>query len=233
MQKRGQQAILFDMDGTLIDTIEDIQNAINGALASQNISPITQDQTKKVVGKGLRNALKGALAFHLQDLDEHVFESTYQLMISLYHEHYADYSHPYEGIENLLKKMLADGYRLGILSNKEDALTQRIIKKVLPDIDFIWVSGMKVGEPRKPDKYGVRQFCKVVNLAPEDVMYIGDSEVDYHTAKNAGCPILLVSWGFREKEVLHTLSDAVIVDSVRELEDAIYAIQREGLEKQG
>lgn len=221
MQKRGLQAILFDMDGTLIDTIEDIQNAINGALSTKALKPISQEQTKGVVGKGLQNALKGALALHNEQVDESTFQQMYKHMIELYHEHYADYSHPYEGVVQLLGKLRSDGCILGILSNKEDELTQRIVKKVLPSIDFLWVSGLKADEPRKPDKYGVDQFCQIAGLLHDQVLYVGDSEVDYYTAKNAGCPVLLVSWGFREKKELLALSDAVVVDSVVELEDAI------------
>ncbi len=231
MQKRGLQAILFDMDGTLIDTIKDIQFAINGALASQSVMPMSEEQTKQVVGRGLINALKGALSLQAKQLDEQSFARMYQLMIDLYHEHPCDYSHPYEGIEAFLERLISAGLVLGILSNKEDVLTQQIVKKIFPHIDFSWVCGMKLDEPKKPDKHGVVKFCTSEGLCLGEVLYVGDSEVDYYTAQNAGCPVFLVSWGFRKKEDLHALDDAVIVDSVDELEEAIYAIQREGSEK--
>jgi len=141
------------------------------------------------------------------------------------------YSHPYEGIERLLQHLQESGYALGVYSNKEDGLTKRIAASLFPGIRFSWVRGMLEGFPGKPDRSGIDYFCRKTGLVVQNVLYIGDSEVDWQTARNADCPHILVSWGFRPKEELLALQDAVVVDTIHELEDAIYGIQREGFEK--
>ncbi|MGH0052541.1 MAG: HAD family hydrolase, partial [Sphaerochaetaceae bacterium] len=129
------------------------------------------------------------------------------------------------GIVSLLGKLMTSGIPVGILSNKEHVLTQHIVSQVFPQYPFSSVRGLMEGIPRKPDRYAIDLFCSQQGVNTSDLWYIGDSEVDYQTAQNAGCSHILVSWGFRPKEELLALSGAVVVDTVDELEDAIYGIQ--------
>lgn len=232
MQETVVKAILFDLDGTLVDTIEDIRRSLAHALAGEDLSPPSATLTQQVVGRGLSNALKGALAWFDHQVDELRFDQLYQEMLHYYREHFAVYSHPYEGVVELLGHLHRQGFLIGIFSNKEDGLTKRIVSSLFPDFPFSWVRGMQDGFPRKPDRSGIDYFCRKVGLHPHEVLYVGDSEVDWQTARNADCPHVLVSWGFRPKEELLALQDAVVVDTIHELEDAIYGIQREGSEKQ-
>ncbi len=225
MLKPLPKAILFDMDGTLIDTIEDIRSAFNATLSLESLPPLSATLTKQVVGRGLYNALKGALAYYNHPVDESRFAFLYQFMMDYYQAHYADKSHPYEGIFPFLERLESLGIPIGILSNKEDVLTQKIAKQILPQFSFASVRGMVEGSPRKPDRYAIDLFCAQQGVNVGELCYIGDSEVDYQTAQNAGCSHILVSWGFRPKEELQALTSAVVVDTIDELEDAIYGVQ--------
>ncbi len=227
------KAVLFDLDGTLVDTIEDIRRALGHALHAEGLAPPSSSLTQQVVGRGLSNALKGVLVNYGHQVDEQRFARLYQEMLLYYREHYAVYSHPYEGIAELLQSLGAQGLPVGIFSNKEDGLTKCIVGSLFPTYPFAWVRGLRENFPRKPDRSGIEYFCNKVGLQTQEVLYVGDSEVDWQTARNACCPCVLVSWGFRPKEELLALEGTVVVDTVRELEDAIYGIQREGSEKQG
>ncbi|MGE4454045.1 MAG: HAD family hydrolase [Sphaerochaeta sp.] len=225
MLKQQPKAILFDMDGTLVDTIEDIRIAFNTALHLEDLPPISASLTKKIVGRGLYNALKGALDHYEHHVDEQRFLFLYQSMMEYYASHYADFSKPYAGILPFLKRIEQARIPFGILSNKEDVLTQKIVKILFSDIPFVFVRGLVDGFPRKPDSHAIDLFCSQEGVNVHDLCYIGDSEVDYQTAQNAGCSHILVSWGFRPKEELLALSGAVVVDTVDELEGAIYGVQ--------
>jgi phosphoglycolate phosphatase len=225
MLKPLQKAILFDMDGTLIDTIEDIRSAFNVAFSLEGLPPFSVTLTKQVVGRGLYTALKSALSYYDHPVEEARFTFLYHSMMDHYQAHYADKSHPYEGILPLLDRLERSGITLGILSNKEDVLTQKIAQKLLPRYSFAFVRGLVEGFPRKPDRYAIDLFCSRQGVNVSELCYIGDSEVDYQTAQNAGCSHILVSWGFRPKEELQALPGSVVVDTVDELEDAIYGVQ--------
>jgi phosphoglycolate phosphatase len=122
MQKPVVKAILFDLDGTLVDTIEDIRRSLAHALAGEGLPPPSANLTRQVVGSGLHNALKGALSWFNRTVGEDRFNQLYQEMLLYYREHYAVYSHPYEGVGQLLQHLLESGYALGVYSNKEDGL---------------------------------------------------------------------------------------------------------------
>lgn len=231
MQDSATQAILFDLDGTLVDTIEDIRMAMNVALDAEKLEPLTTEMTKQVVGRGLRNALIAACTLRFRDVSQTRLNELYELMMGHYRMHYADKSRSYEGIPSLLKTLNDRNLPIGIFSNKEDGLTKAIVSKMFPSIQFVWVRGMRDDYPRKPDKSGVLRFIGKVGIEMQNLLYVGDSEVDYQTSVNAGCRHVLVTWGFRPKEELLTIPDAHLVDSVNELEDAIYGLQRERSEK--
>lgn len=232
MQKPLAKAILFDMDGTLVNTLEDIRSAMGCALSLIGFPPPSAETTKRVVGRGLKNALRGAIQELGVTLDEEEHQRLYNAMMDSYRAHPSDQSTLYAGIHSLLCKLQADGFALGILSNKEDELTKRIVSDVLGDFSFVWVQGLLDSVPRKPDATAIRQFLIRQGFSADDIVYIGDSEVDWQTACNVPCSPILVSWGFRPKEELQSLPGSMVVDTVHELEDAIYGIQREGSEKQ-
>lgn len=225
MQKIPVQAVLFDLDGTLVDTIEDITDALNRALSLEDLPPLDIGMTKKVVGRGLRNALIGALQLCGKEFSSEHIDRMYASMMEHYRKNHCVKSKPYEGIVALLEDLDRRDIPLAVFSNKEDGLTKEVVRTLFPHIRFAWVRGMKDDFPRKPDRAGLEHFAKKVGLTVENLLYVGDSEVDYQTAVNAGCQHILVSWGFRQREDLARLSASTLVDSVKELQEAINDLQ--------
>ncbi len=225
MQKKSVQAVLFDLDGTLVDTIEDITDALNRALAMEGLPPLDVMMTKRVVGRGLRNALIGAVELWGKEFTSEHIDRMYAFMMEYYRQNHCVKSKPYEGIPSLLETLDRQGVRLAVFSNKEDGLTGEVVRTLFPHIRFSWVRGMKDDFPRKPDRAGLEHFAKKEGLKVENLLYVGDSEVDYQTAENAGCQHILVSWGFRSREDLARLSPSRLVDSVEELQEAINDLQ--------
>jgi phosphoglycolate phosphatase len=225
MQGKNIQAVLFDLDGTLIDTIEDIIAALNAALRDEGIGPLSVEQGKTVVGRGLRNAILKALQLHGQSVSPERLELLFEVLTEYYRAHATDFCKPYEGIEALLDSLNEKNIPIGVFSNKDDVLTKGIIAKIFPSIRFEWVRGMREDFPSKPDKAGLLKFCKKLDIPVETLLYVGDSEVDWQSAENAGCPHVLVTWGFRTKSELLNIDGVHLVDSVKELEEACNGLQ--------
>lgn len=219
-----KKAILFDLDGTLVDTVEDIRCAINHCMKLTYNREITRDECMSVVGRGLKNALKGALAYSSARYPDDELDILYHELISYYSIHPCDYSKPYNGITELLKTMSQKGYALGILSNKSDILVKEIVKKLFSDINFAFVQGFCDKIPLKPNRAGVESFSSLVDVPLENIFYVGDSEVDGETVINSQ-PVkgILVSWGFRPRSVLEKFEGKNIkmVNTVEELKNGI------------
>lgn len=219
-----KKAILFDLDGTLVDTVEDIRCAINHCMKLTYNREITRDECMSVVGRGLKNALKGALAYSSATYPEDELDILYHELISYYSIHPCDHSKPYNGITELLKTMSQKGYALGILSNKSDILVKEIVKKLFSDINFAFVQGFCDKIPLKPNRAGVESFSSLVDVPLENIFYVGDSEVDGETVINSQ-PVkgILVSWGFRPRSVLEKFEgkNIKIVNTVEELKNGI------------
>jgi phosphoglycolate phosphatase len=220
MQESRIQAVLFDLDGTLVDTIEDITAALNAALANEGLEPLTLEQGKRVVGRGLRNAIVGSLELYGRSVTESKMDVLFSILTEYYRAHATAYCRPYEGISDLLEDLQRKKIPIGVFSNKDDDLTKVIVAKMFPKVPFAWVRGMRSDYPRKPDPAGVFRFCEKLSVPVASLLYVGDSEVDWQTATNAGCQHVLVTWGFRKRIELLTIEGARLVDSVKELEDA-------------
>jgi phosphoglycolate phosphatase len=220
MQGKNIRAVLFDLDGTLVDTIEDIIAALNAALGDEGLEPLTVKQGKSVVGRGLRNAISKALQLRSVSVSAQRLDALFAVLTEYYRSHATDFCKPYEHIAPLLQSLNEKNIPIGVFSNKDDVLTKEIIAKVFPSVRFEWVRGMRDDFPSKPDKAGLLKFCGKIGISIESLLYVGDSEVDYQAAENAGCPHVLVTWGFRERSELMHIEGVHLVDSVKELEEA-------------
>jgi len=216
-----EKAVLFDLDGTLVDTIGDITAAINAALVAFSISPLEEAEGKKVVGNGLRNAFLRAMELRGREPSPSEVDRGYGLLMDHYRRHPTDRSLPYPGVEGLLASLSCP---FGVLSNKADELTKRILFSLFPSVSFPFVLGMKENLPRKPDPTTFRMFCAQERLSPSEVLYVGDSEVDWLLSRNAGCPLVLVSWGFRPRNELEKLEGATLCATINELKERIHGM---------
>jgi len=222
MIKTKCKAVLFDLDGTLVNTLTDLGNAINAPLVQKGYEALSDERVQSLVGNGLVNALHNALnAYHI-DTNGADFDESFRILMDFYRAHPVDQSRPYEGICDLLTNLNAP---YGILSNKADALVQKIVATLFPDFPFVSVFGLRQEFPRKPDPYGIIEFAEKLNIQPQEVLYVGDSEVDVKTAHAAGAPCIVCSWGFRGRAALEALG-CPIVDNAQELFTSIEQIIR-------
>jgi phosphoglycolate phosphatase len=204
-----KKAVVFDLDGTLADTIEDLANAVNRMLAGRGLPEHDLTHYKLMVGDGFRNLVTRALP------ESHRSGDYIELARA---EASADYAlrclertAPYPGIEELLAALAARGVAAAVLSNKPDALTKKVIAGLFPDDRFAVVRGEMPGFPRKPDPASALDLCARMGVLPSETLYLGDSGVDMKTAAAAGFFSLGALWGFRgEKELSEAGANALL-----------------------
>ena len=206
-----ENVVIFDLDGTLIDTIGDLAAAVERALEEGGFPGHGVEEYRRMVGHGIRNLVTRALP---EGASEETVDSALKVFKDYYTTHIDVYSRPYPGIHDLLRALSAEGISIAVVSNKFQEGTETLIRRFFPDITFKRVLGNAPGHPLKPDPEVVFQ---VVGQAARAVM-VGDSATDIKTARNAGIPAIGVSWGFRPRADLE-IADAVADDTgaLREL----------------
>ena len=217
--------ILFDLDGTLVDTSRDIAFALNTALADAGVSPISDNDCMRYVGRGLRNALVCASRDAGRSIGDHDMDALLGILQKTYEEHPFDRARVYPGIDRILEKSVAGGYKLGVLSNKDDSLVKRIVAELFGHVPFIMVQGATGHIPLKPDPTSARMFARSAGCAADSVLMVGDTEVDYLTALAAGMRTAVVTWGFRSRSNLESAGCAPLFDTVEELETEVFPWQ--------
>lgn len=195
--------IIFDLDGTLINTIDDLGQACNYALSACGFPTHKIEDYPRLVGNGINALIERALP------EEHRNEDTVlrlrEYFVPYYDEHNCDLTHPYDGIPELLQALKAQGHFLAVASNKYQAATEKIVAQLFPDT-FDVVLGERVGIPRKPDPQIVYDILSTIHcqLSAVNCLYIGDSLVDVATAKAANLPFVACAWGFCTEAQLAT-----------------------------
>ena len=196
----AHKAVLFDLDGTLLDTLEDIADSMNAALAAHDFSGHDLPTYKILVGEGMDVLTRRALPE--KNRDDKTVESCLARMRSEYGKRWADKTRIYAGMAELLDELTRRKIRLAVLSNKPDDFTKAMVTKMLPEWHFERVYGSRAGVPRKPDPAGALAVASEMNLTPADFLYLGDTNIDMRTANAAGMFALGVLWGFRPAEEL-------------------------------
>ncbi|MFB3894433.1 MAG: HAD family hydrolase [Phycisphaerae bacterium] len=194
------QAVLFDLDGTLLDTIEDLTDAMNAALAAVGCPPVTTAQCKYFVGDGVRNFALRALPEGRRD------EGTLATLMPIYRQAYmANWdrkTRPYEGIPELLDALAARGMKFAVYSNKPDDFTNLTVHKLLPRWTFAAIVGAREGVAHKPDPTAALAIARGLAIPPERFVYVGDTNTDMKTAVAAGMFPVGALWGFRTADEL-------------------------------
>lgn len=194
------QAILFDLDGTLLDTLEDLADSMNAALARQNFPVHPVEKYRYFVGGGVRELAKRVLPPEHRD-DATVAVSVEQLSAE-YSKRWDCKTRPYPGMEAALDGLTVAGAKLAVLSNKPDPFTKMIIPALLPRWNFHPIVGARPGVPVKPNPQAALEIASLLGIAPDHFLYVGDAGTDMRTATAAGMHAVGVTWGFRTLEEL-------------------------------
>jgi phosphoglycolate phosphatase len=213
--------IIFDLDGTLLNTIDDLGHACNHALSQLGFPTHAIDSYPALVGNGVKNLIRRALP-ESERTEENV-ERVYTAFVPYYDAHNADYTRPYEGIVGLLQNLKKEGHTLAVASNKYQAATEKIVNQLFPSI-FDVILGEREGIARKPDPQIVYDIFRMTNHTSNttsSVLYVGDSLVDMETAQNAQLPFIACSWGFVSRQQLLQAGATQIIDHPAELEQFI------------
>ena len=194
------KAAIFDLDGTLLDTLQDLGDSMNQVLKSQGLPIHEIEKYKYFVGNGMYNLVMRTLP---PDRREESFVSyCHTLLKKEYGKRWADTTKPYEGIPELLDKFTTLRYKLAVLSNKPHEFTQLVVKKLLPDWKFDVIFGERQGVPRKPAPAGALEIADLFGIPTDEFLYFGDTGTDMITAKAAGMFAVGVLWGFRPADEL-------------------------------
>lgn len=188
---------IFDLDGTLVDTIYDLADAVNHALTKMDYPVHSVDEYRMMVGGGIRNLCMRALP---EGTETVVLDQTLSHFVEYYSVHCADKSRPYPGIPELLSELAAAGMRLAVASNKFQAGTDSIIRRFFPDVPFVAVRGGRDGVPLKPDPQVVTEIMEIAGVEAGRTVMVGDSGVDVAVGRAAGVACIGVTWGFRPAE---------------------------------
>ena len=207
--------IIFDLDGTILDTLKDLANAVNYGLKSFNLPEKDLDFVRLAIGNGTKVLIKRCTPCDLSDEER---SKVFDVFKDYYFKHFTDNTKPYPGIYEILLKLKELGnIKLVVLSNKDDDLTKQLINKEFPRV-FDIIQGSYIDKPRKPDPFLINKIINENNIDKKDCLYIGDTNVDKETADNANLKYLLVNYGYRNKEELIKMCpNDTSIDTVEEL----------------
>lgn len=204
---------IFDLDGTLLNTLEDLADSMNAVLQQSGYPQRSLTEVRNFVGNGIRKLVERSVP---EGTKSEEVVRMYETFLIHYKEHCADKTKPYDGIMELLSKLQDNGVILAVVSNKADAAVKALCAQYFPGV-FHEAVGERMGIARKPAPDTVNEVLKNLQIKKEKAVYIGDSEVDVQTAKNAGLDCIAVSWGFRDVSVLKAAGAETIVSVPEEV----------------
>lgn len=210
--------LIFDLDGTLIDTLDDLKNAVNFALEKFSFPLKSREEIRKAIGNGTVKLIERSAP---QGTSEEILKELHKVFKAYYLEHLSNFTKPYDGITSLLFSLKTKGYKLAVVSNKDHDATVKLITTMFPMI-FDYIQGSYFEHPKKPHPYLINKVIKDLNFDKNEITYIGDTNVDEESAINAGISYILVSYGYRTKnELFSQVKTRNIVDSIKDLDTTI------------
>lgn len=220
-------ACIFDLDGTLTDTLDSLEYSVNETMKEIGMQPITREQCRAFVGNGAKVLIEKALQASGDAGLAHYGEAflAYQRIFDANCTYRVK---PYPGVPALLDTLKKAGVKLGVLSNKPDRQAVRVVEDIFGKGIFDAVHGQRDGIPRKPDPAPLISIADELGAVPEKVLYVGDSEVDVVTGKAARMDTIAVSWGFRSREALKEAGADRIADTAEEIAQAVEDGRNEG-----
>lgn len=225
-EKQRIKGVIFDLDGTLLDTLDDLTSAANLAISRHGYPIKTRYEVREVIGSGMRNLIKGLIDPEATDGEidlilKHFLES-YSVM-------YQDKTKPYDGITQLLESLNKRGYLLGVVSNKRQEYTRELCKNLFPNIPFVDVIGDVDGQPRKPDPTTTQLIIEEMMLPTSQIAFVGDSKFDIQTAKNARALSIGCTWGYGSLASLEQEKPDFIVNEPERIFDILTDINTKSL----
>ena len=209
------KAVIFDLDGTLLDTLDDIHNVVNRVLQLNDLPTKTVLEVKAAVGRGVTELVRRL--FPSGELSALRVEKIASDIRETFLEHGTVLTNPYRGVEKMLDTLVGRGIPLAVLTNKPQASAEKAVSVYLPDVPFRTVQGAMPGFPTKPESEIALKVILKLGTLPEETLMVGDSDVDMDTAKNAGLIAVGVSWGFRPVKLLFDHGADVIVNDPMEI----------------
>jgi phosphoglycolate phosphatase len=208
--------LIFDLDGTLVDTIQDIASSVNRTLVQFNFDPYDLDAFKKMVGNGFWKLIEFSIPMQHRD-DKVLVQRVHDIAVQEYASHCLDTTVPFPRMLETLNLLSARGYRIAVLSNKPDNLTHLIVQKLFKGISFLAVWGDLPNRPRKPDPSAALQLCRMADIKPEHAAFIGDSGIDMETAKFSRMRSIGALYGYRSREELAEAGAECFIESPGDL----------------
>ena len=213
------RGVIFDLDGTLVDSIPGIAAALNEALTRHGFETHSEQTVSTFVGDGIRTTCQRAVP---EGTADEIIDRLAQAHGELYGQLWRAHTEPFEGITELLDELLGAGIAIGVCSNKSDQFTGEMVSALFPQIPSPLIVGHRAGTALKPDPASALAVARAMDLPAADIAFVGDSTVDFETASNAGMAPILVAWGYHDEAALAG-TGAPLIDSVSALRPALGA----------
>lgn len=208
---------VFDLDGTILDTLQDLADAVNHALEVNDLPARTVGEVRSFIGNGIHNLIERSVP---ENTPVEILENVFKEFKTFYAANCAVKTCPYDGVTEMLDAIRSAGIKTAVLSNKADFAVQELVEKYFPrQMDY--AAGEKSGVPKKPAPDSIHILLKEMDCRAEDAVYIGDSEVDIQTAQNAGLVHIIVDWGFRDHDALAKAGAKVLLSDIAALQQVL------------
>lgn len=219
MQYRG---VIFDLDGTLVDSVEDLADSLNGVLENHNFPIHSIETYKMMIGSGVKKLVYDALPAEYRDGD--IYLECVEDMYEVYASNCLNKTHLYDGVNSLLDELDSMNIKYSILSNKADEFTKSVVSTLFPNRKFEFVVGVTKEEEKKPNPKNALSICKDMGLTPDQILYLGDSGIDMQTASSANMYAVGALWGFKSREEMELNGADCFIDTPLELAQIIKKI---------